>query len=66
MFLLFLRNATVIVNLENVNDNSPIFSMSTYTFTVKEVREAMLVIHICPYININQGKYYRVLTSMER
>ena len=42
-FLLF-RNTTVIVKLENVNDNTPSFTKVKYVFTANEVGSTLYVV----------------------
>ena len=42
-FLLF-RNTTVIVKLENVNDNTPSFTKVKYVFTANEVGSTLYVL----------------------
>lgn len=42
-FLLF-RNTTVIVKLENVNDNTPSFTKVKYMFTANEVGSTLYVV----------------------
>ena len=34
----FFRNTTIVVELENVNDNTPSFTQQKFFFTVTEVR----------------------------
>ena len=52
-FLLF-RNTTVIVKLENVNDNTPSFTKVKYVFTANEVGSTLYVL-INNYSSIPNG-----------
>ena len=47
---LFFRNTTVIVELQNINDNSPWFTRPTFFFTAREVGSS----NCCSFVQFNK------------